>query len=69
MEDARHDHSRFRVRLTALHIRRQRPSYHLCKLLQQRAEVKCSTRVASVNRISRSLAQFLLKSLVAGWFS
>lgn len=47
-------------------IRRHRPSCHLCKLLQQRAEVKCSTCVASINRISRSLVEFLLKSLVAG---
>lgn len=49
-----------------LRIRRHRPSCHLCKLLQQRAEVKCSTCVASINRISRSLVEFLLKSLVAG---
>lgn len=47
-------------------IGRHRPSCHLCKLLQQRAEVKCSTCVASINRISRSLAEFLFKSLVAG---
>lgn len=49
-----------------LRIRRHRPSCHLCKLLQQRAEVKCSTCVASINRISRSLVEFLLKSLVSG---
>lgn len=47
-------------------IGRRRPSCHLCKLLQQRAEVKRSTCVASINGISRSLAEFLLKSLVAG---
>lgn len=54
------------LRRLPLHIRRHRPSCHLCKLLQQRAEVKCSTCVASINRISRSLVEFLLKSLVAG---
>lgn len=54
------------LRRPPLRIRRHRPSCHLCKLLQQRAEVKCSTCVASINRISRSLAEFLLKSLVAG---
>lgn len=47
-------------------IGRHRSSCHLCKLLQQRAEVKCSTCVASINRISRSLAEFLFKSPVAG---
>lgn len=47
-------------------IGRHRPSCHLCKLLQQRAEVKRSTCVASINRISRSLVEFLLKSPVAG---
>lgn len=47
-------------------IGRHWPSCHLCKLLQRRAEVKRSTCVASINRIARSLVEFLLKSLVAG---
>lgn len=62
-EDAQCDHCRLGLIQTALV---HQPSCHLCKLLQQRAKVKCSTCVASINRISRSPVEFLLKSLVTG---